>query len=434
MVSVASCSKKGRNKRKTLPKIVLRRLPAAMTWDNLQVQLSPVPDFEFVEFIAAKRDGGVSFSRVYFVFKNDDDILTFRDRFHGYVFIDDKGGESVGIVELAPNPKVPYDNLEDSKKRDPKCGTVESGFETQLFIFTSRGNAKDSKDQEYKKFLVERKSPEVLDRVPLEVLVREIEEKEKTIEQSYVQETPLTQYMDKKGEERIKRMQERRRTREEEKYLRSERRRESEKNYNQEQNDAKKVVEFRNSKFERSSDAVAKEYERSKMRTQCFGDRIVGLDSKDVVSDRLKHVELKKRVRNLSASEECSVKKIDQNEKVEKSQTNKIDDTEKINKPADLIPPDNVAEAEQVSRAAPKISNITIRGARNNLSGVDVVEEKKVKNEKAVESDAVKPRRNKDRPERAIYQPGAARRRAAVLAASDTNPETKTSTNGKTKA
>lgn len=38
------------------------------------------------------------------------------------------GGESVGIVELAPNPKVPQDKLEAAKERDFKCGTIETGF------------------------------------------------------------------------------------------------------------------------------------------------------------------------------------------------------------------------------------------------------------------------------------------------------------------
>lgn len=35
--------------------------------------------------------------------------------------------ESVGLVELAPNPKVARNRREDSKKRDRRCGTIESG-------------------------------------------------------------------------------------------------------------------------------------------------------------------------------------------------------------------------------------------------------------------------------------------------------------------
>ncbi|VDK62986.1 unnamed protein product [Onchocerca ochengi] len=41
--------------------------------------------------------------------------------------------------------------------------------------------------------------------------------------------------------------------------------------------------------------------------------------------------------------------------------------------------------------------------------------------EEKTENGFTKPRRNKDRPERAIYQPGAVRRRAAALAASGSN-------------
>lgn len=55
-------------------------------------------------------------------FENVDDIVQFRDRFDGYVFVDAKGNESQAMVELAPFPKVPI-----KSKKDPKCGTIENG-------------------------------------------------------------------------------------------------------------------------------------------------------------------------------------------------------------------------------------------------------------------------------------------------------------------
>uniref|UniRef100_A8QH55 Smg-4/UPF3 family protein n=1 Tax=Brugia malayi TaxID=6279 RepID=A8QH55_BRUMA len=161
--SYAISSGKEKARRKMPLKIVLRRLPAAMTWEQLKTQLSPIPEFEFSEFVAAKSSEGISFSRVYFVFKKDDDAIAFKERFHGYVFVDDKGGESIGIVELAPNPKVPHDKLEDAKERDFKCGTIEA-------------------DHEYKKFLSERENLQKPDPIPMEQLIKEIDEKEKMLE------------------------------------------------------------------------------------------------------------------------------------------------------------------------------------------------------------------------------------------------------------
>lgn len=37
------------------------------------------------------REEEYKFARAYFVFKNDEDIVAFRDRFNGYVFVDSQG-------------------------------------------------------------------------------------------------------------------------------------------------------------------------------------------------------------------------------------------------------------------------------------------------------------------------------------------------------
>ncbi|VDN30610.1 unnamed protein product [Gongylonema pulchrum] len=73
------------------PLIVLRRLPAAMTREQLETQLAPLPELEFFEFISARPGGPVSFAQAYFAFKNEDEIVPFKERFHGYVFVDNKG-------------------------------------------------------------------------------------------------------------------------------------------------------------------------------------------------------------------------------------------------------------------------------------------------------------------------------------------------------
>ncbi|XP_072942518.1 uncharacterized protein Upf3 [Epargyreus clarus] len=114
-----------------LTKIILRRLPPTMTEEAFLEQVSPIPDHD--HFYFAKADptlGNNMFSRAYINFVNVDDIYLFRDKFDGYVFLDEKGLEYVGIVEYAPFQRVP----KKKKKKDPKCGTIESDPVYQEFI------------------------------------------------------------------------------------------------------------------------------------------------------------------------------------------------------------------------------------------------------------------------------------------------------------
>uniref|UniRef100_A0A0M3I303 Smg4_UPF3 domain-containing protein n=1 Tax=Ascaris lumbricoides TaxID=6252 RepID=A0A0M3I303_ASCLU len=248
--SSTTSTSKEKVKRKAPIKIVLRRLPRGMTWKELQMQLDPLPETEFSQFVAVGVDAPkIAFPRAYFVFKNDEDIIAFRDRFNGYVFIDSQGSESMGLVELAPNPKVSRHKLEDSKKRDKKCATIDT-------------------EVEYKKFVDDRENPPKPVIVPIEQRIKEIEMKEKNALENAVQETPLTQYMIRKNEEKFRRIQEKRRTREEERRARLQRLYDKEQRERAERNETKKITEFRNSKFER---AALKE--KSNDRDRERGDR-----------------------------------------------------------------------------------------------------------------------------------------------------------------
>ncbi|VVC93623.1 unnamed protein product [Leptidea sinapis] len=114
-----------------LTKIILRRLPPTMTEEAFLEQVSPIPEHDFFYF--SKPDpslGGNFCSRAYINFVNVDDIYLFRDKFDGYVFLDDKGVEYVGIVEYAPFQRIP----KKKKKKDPKCGTIESDPIYQEFL------------------------------------------------------------------------------------------------------------------------------------------------------------------------------------------------------------------------------------------------------------------------------------------------------------
>lgn len=114
-----------------LTKIILRRLPPTMTEEAFLEQVSPIPEHD--HFYFAKPDpslGNNLYSRAYINFVNVDDIYLFRDKFDGYVFLDEKGVEYVGIVEYAPFQRIP----KKKKKKDPKCATIESDPIYQDFV------------------------------------------------------------------------------------------------------------------------------------------------------------------------------------------------------------------------------------------------------------------------------------------------------------
>ncbi|XP_066477027.1 regulator of nonsense transcripts 3A isoform X2 [Tiliqua scincoides] len=87
-------------KRAALSKVVIRRLPPNFTKEQLEEQLHPLPAHDYFEFCTS--DPSLYphlYSRAYINFKNPDDILLFRDRFDGYVFIDNKDPEYRKFLE-----------------------------------------------------------------------------------------------------------------------------------------------------------------------------------------------------------------------------------------------------------------------------------------------------------------------------------------------
>lgn len=102
---------------------MIRRLPPSLTKEDLEEQLQPLPELDYLEFFSSdtrfvdavfykrirksesrkKSIYGWSmclficslfphlFARAYLNFKYQDDIVLFRDRFDGYVFIDSRG-------------------------------------------------------------------------------------------------------------------------------------------------------------------------------------------------------------------------------------------------------------------------------------------------------------------------------------------------------
>ncbi|KAG5833143.1 hypothetical protein ANANG_G00272720 [Anguilla anguilla] len=126
--SVTTNSKPKEEKKEVFTKVVLRRLPPSLSKDQLEEQISPLPAFDYFEFFSADQSLYPHlFSRAYINFKNPEDIVLFRDRFDGYVFIDNKGQEYPAIVEFAPFQKVSKKKL---KKKDTKAGSIEEAKRT----------------------------------------------------------------------------------------------------------------------------------------------------------------------------------------------------------------------------------------------------------------------------------------------------------------
>ncbi|XP_077393711.1 regulator of nonsense transcripts 3A isoform X1 [Festucalex cinctus] len=205
-----SIPKQKEEKREVFTKVVIRRLPPHLTKEQLEEQLSPLPSFDYFEFFPA--DPSLYphlFSRAYINFKNQEDIILFRDRFDGYVFIDNKGQEFPAVVEFAPFQKVSKKKL---KKKDAKAGSIEE-------------------DPEYKRFLENYSCDEEKSMANPETLLGEIEAK--TRELIAKRTTPLLEYIrnkkmekqrirEEKREERRRREFEKKRQREEEKRKRRE--------------------------------------------------------------------------------------------------------------------------------------------------------------------------------------------------------------------
>uniref|UniRef100_A0A4W3J741 UPF3A regulator of nonsense mediated mRNA decay n=1 Tax=Callorhinchus milii TaxID=7868 RepID=A0A4W3J741_CALMI len=207
--------------------VVIRRLPPNLTKTQLEEHLHPLPSHDYFEFCAA--DVSLHphlFCRAYINFKNPDDIILFRDRFDGYVFIDNKGQEYPAVVEFAPFQKISKRKL---KKKDTKTGSIEE-------------------DPEYKNFLETYCADEEKVTANPETLLGEIEAK--TRELIARRTTPLLEYIknkklekqrlrEEKREERRRRELEKKRLREEEKR----KRREEERRKRKEAEKQKKIAE-----------------------------------------------------------------------------------------------------------------------------------------------------------------------------------------------
>uniref|UniRef100_A0A8D3ANT2 UPF3B regulator of nonsense mediated mRNA decay n=1 Tax=Scophthalmus maximus TaxID=52904 RepID=A0A8D3ANT2_SCOMX len=193
---------KSKEKKEAMTKIVIRRLPPSLTKEELEEQLQPLPELDYMEFFSSDTSLYPHlFARAYINFKNQEDIVLFRDRFDGYVFIDNRGQEYPAVVEFAPFQKTAKKR---SKKKDAKCGTI-------------------AEDPDYKKFLEYYTGDNEKFTSTPETLLEEIEAKSKELVAKKT--TPLLDFLKNKQRIREEKKEERRRRELERKRLRDEERR-----------------------------------------------------------------------------------------------------------------------------------------------------------------------------------------------------------------
>uniref|UniRef100_A0A3P9LQV6 UPF3B regulator of nonsense mediated mRNA decay n=1 Tax=Oryzias latipes TaxID=8090 RepID=A0A3P9LQV6_ORYLA len=211
-------TEKSKEKKEAMTKIVIRRLPPTLTKEELEEQLQPLPEVDYLEFFS--NDTSLYphlFARAYINFRNEEDVVLFRDRFDGYVFVDGKGQEFPAVVEFAPFQKTAKKRI---KKKDSKCGTI-------------------AEDPDYKRFLEYYNGDDNKLTTTPETLLEEVEARSKEL--SAKKTTPLLDFLKTKQRLREERKEERRRRELERKRLRDEERRKWREEERRKRKDAEKM-------------------------------------------------------------------------------------------------------------------------------------------------------------------------------------------------
>ncbi|KAM5147284.1 regulator of nonsense transcripts 3A isoform 4-T4 [Callospermophilus lateralis] len=113
-------------KRTALSKVVLRRLPPGLTKEQLEEQLHPLPAHDYFEVVAADLSLHPHlYSRAYINFRDPDDILLFRDRFDGYVFIGNKARRTTPLLEYIKNRKLEKQRIREEKREERRRRELE---------------------------------------------------------------------------------------------------------------------------------------------------------------------------------------------------------------------------------------------------------------------------------------------------------------------
>lgn len=127
---------------KPLTKVIIRRLPPSMDEETFRKQIDPIPDHDDFYFVSGDWSlGKNACSRAYINFTKAEDIFLFKDKFDAYIFVDAKGVEFPAVVEFAPFQELPRNR---SRKKDVKCGTIETDTHFIAFKEALEAEEKDT--------------------------------------------------------------------------------------------------------------------------------------------------------------------------------------------------------------------------------------------------------------------------------------------------
>lgn len=177
-----------------ISRVVIRHLPPTMSEEQFVDQVAPLPDYNYFHFEKADYSlGQFAFCRCVINFVRKDDIFVFKDKFDGYVFLDAKGNEYPASVEFSMYQKTAHRRAGNSKRKDPKCGTI-------------------CDDPDFKNFMESLSNKDGCKNLPsAEVYLEEIEARCKDAKANKGKvTTPLIEYLLQKKAEKIKMKEERR--------------------------------------------------------------------------------------------------------------------------------------------------------------------------------------------------------------------------------
>ncbi|KAJ1362715.1 hypothetical protein KIN20_022374 [Parelaphostrongylus tenuis] len=183
------------DKEKNVPKgtkVVLRRLPRDMTEVDLIAKIGQTPPSIYSYFVPADKEmEPFAYSRCYFTFVKNSEVLEFSRRWNGYRFVDANGNHSIAVVELTANDRIPRKPRSEVSK-DPKCGTIEN-------------------EVEYKQFMHDLEVEYEMARLSLDEQLLHAQQLRTDAKASAVQPTPLTHYIIKEMDAKAQRKMDRRR-------------------------------------------------------------------------------------------------------------------------------------------------------------------------------------------------------------------------------
>ncbi|XP_055981755.1 regulator of nonsense transcripts 3B isoform X3 [Sorex fumeus] len=152
---------RSKEKKEALSKVVIRRLPPTLTKEQLLEHLQPLPDHDYFEFFS--NDTSLyphMYSRAYINFRNQEDIILFRDRFDGYVFLDNKDPEYRKFLETyaADNEKMtstPETLLEEIEAKNREL--IAKRTTPLLSFLKNKQRMREEKREERRRREIERK-------------------------------------------------------------------------------------------------------------------------------------------------------------------------------------------------------------------------------------------------------------------------------------